>query len=240
MKWDLSWPWKDLWGFPDKSVGKESACKAGDPGSISGLGRSPGEETGYPLQYSRLENSLDCMYSPCGCKELYMTTTFTFTFWKDLHEQRSCKLCGAVILVNTSNSENSHLLSFAMNSFPQSLLIYRNITSLLCQTGSQRGVCVCVCVQDPDILIQWLPFVILSGTLPLGDWVILGKSKKECVINYKSPTDKVSRQESSCGLISTFFPVYLSFFLSLSVQISLSVHLVMLCTIMFYWGLTMF
>ena len=84
--------------------------------------------------------------------------------------------------------------------------------------------------KDPDILIQWFPFVILSGTLPLGDWVILGKSKKECVINYKSPTGKVSRQESSCGLISTSFPVYLSFFLSLSVQISLSVHLVMLCT----------
>ena len=34
------------------SVGKESACDAGDPGSISGLGRSPGEEIGYPLQYS--------------------------------------------------------------------------------------------------------------------------------------------------------------------------------------------
>ena len=73
MKWDLSWPWKDLWGSPDKSVGQESACKAGDPGSISGLERSPGEETGYPLQYSGLENSLDCMYSPWGCKELDMT-----------------------------------------------------------------------------------------------------------------------------------------------------------------------
>ena len=46
---------------PDSSVGKESACNAGDPGSIPGLGRSPGEENGYPLQYSGLENS---MYSP--------------------------------------------------------------------------------------------------------------------------------------------------------------------------------
>ena len=42
---------KDL-GFPGSSAGKESACNAGDPGSISELGRSPGEGVGYPLQYS--------------------------------------------------------------------------------------------------------------------------------------------------------------------------------------------
>ena len=39
-------------GFPESSVGKESACNAGDPGSISGSGISPGEGKGYPLQYS--------------------------------------------------------------------------------------------------------------------------------------------------------------------------------------------
>jgi len=39
-------------GFPHSSVGKESACNAGDPCSISGLGRSTGEGIGYPLQYS--------------------------------------------------------------------------------------------------------------------------------------------------------------------------------------------
>ena len=38
-----------LSGFPDSSVGKESACNAGDPGSIPGLGRSTGEGIGYPL-----------------------------------------------------------------------------------------------------------------------------------------------------------------------------------------------
>ena len=41
------------------SVGKESACNAGDPGSIPGLGRSPGEGNGNPLQYSCLENPMD-------------------------------------------------------------------------------------------------------------------------------------------------------------------------------------
>ena len=47
------------WGFPNSSVGKESICNAGDPGSIPGLGRSPREGKGYPLQYPGLENSID-------------------------------------------------------------------------------------------------------------------------------------------------------------------------------------
>ena len=45
----------------DGSAGKESACNAGDLGSIPGLGRSPGEGKGCPLQYSGLENSRDCV-----------------------------------------------------------------------------------------------------------------------------------------------------------------------------------
>ena len=47
------------YGFPCSSDGKESACNAGDLGSIPGSGRSPGEENGNPLQYSSLENSID-------------------------------------------------------------------------------------------------------------------------------------------------------------------------------------
>ena len=47
-------------GFPCSSVGKESAYNAGDLGSVPGLGRSPGEGNGNPLQYSCLENLMDC------------------------------------------------------------------------------------------------------------------------------------------------------------------------------------
>ena len=65
-----SWVRKNLWrrdrlptlvflGFPCGSAGKESACNVGDLGSIPGLGRSPGEEKGYPFQHSGLENSMD-------------------------------------------------------------------------------------------------------------------------------------------------------------------------------------
>ena len=46
-------------GFPSGSAGKESACKVGDLGLIPGLGRSPGEEIGCPLQDSGLENAMD-------------------------------------------------------------------------------------------------------------------------------------------------------------------------------------
>ena len=47
------------WGFPVGSVGKESTCNAGAPGSIPGLGRVPGKGNGNPLQYSCLENPMD-------------------------------------------------------------------------------------------------------------------------------------------------------------------------------------
>ena len=59
-------------GFRHSSVGKESACNAGDPGSILGLGSYLGEGNGNPLQYSCLENPMDRRslvgYSPWGFK----------------------------------------------------------------------------------------------------------------------------------------------------------------------------
>ena len=56
-------------GFPSGSAGKESACNAGDPSAIPGLGRFPGEGKGYPLQYSGLESFMVCIVHggfPCG------------------------------------------------------------------------------------------------------------------------------------------------------------------------------
>ena len=63
--------------FPGGLDDKESTCNAGDLGLIPGLGRSPGEGNGKPLQYSCLENSHGQRslvgYSPCGHRELNMT-----------------------------------------------------------------------------------------------------------------------------------------------------------------------
>ena len=68
---------KIIRSFPCGSAGKESTCKAGDLGSIPGLGRSPGEEKGCPLQYSGLENSMD--YSPWVAKTQTQLSNFHFT-----------------------------------------------------------------------------------------------------------------------------------------------------------------
>ena len=64
--WDGKIPWRRdrlttpvFLGFPGGSAGKQSACNAGDLGSLSGLGRPPGRGKGYPLQYSGLDNSMD-------------------------------------------------------------------------------------------------------------------------------------------------------------------------------------
>ena len=69
---------------PCGSDGKESGCNAGDPSSIPGLGRYPGEGNGYPLQCSCLENSMD--WEPGGLQSMglqrvghdWVTNTFTF------------------------------------------------------------------------------------------------------------------------------------------------------------------
>ena len=60
----LSLPTPVFLGFPGGSAGKESTYNAEDLGSIPRLGRSPGDGKGYPLQYSGLENSIDCIV--CG------------------------------------------------------------------------------------------------------------------------------------------------------------------------------
>ena len=59
-------PTPALWGF---KADKESSCSVRDLGLIPGLGRSPGEGKGYPLQYSGLENSMDCIYIVHGVAE---------------------------------------------------------------------------------------------------------------------------------------------------------------------------
>ena len=88
-------------GFPCGSSGKESACDAEDLGSIPGLGRSPGERKGYPLQWP---GEFHGLYSPWGRKELDMTEGHSLT-----HSGRT--ICGnsicdqATCIVNLVMSE---------------------------------------------------------------------------------------------------------------------------------------
>ena len=78
---------KNSVGFPCGSAGKESVCNAEDLGLIPGLGKSPGEGKGYPLQYSGLENSMD--YSPWGCKESDMTEQLSLSLKNSLELKES-------------------------------------------------------------------------------------------------------------------------------------------------------
>ena len=67
-------------GFPCGSAGKESACNAEDLGSIPGLGRSPGEGKGYPLQYSGLENFKDCIVHGVAKSQTRLRDFHSLTF----------------------------------------------------------------------------------------------------------------------------------------------------------------
>ena len=71
-------------GFPGGSAGKESACSVGDLGLIPGLGRSPGEGNGYPLQYSDLENFMTCIVHRVAKNR---------TRLRDFHFHFSCMCC---------------------------------------------------------------------------------------------------------------------------------------------------
>jgi len=70
-------------GFPHSSVGKESACNSGDLVSIPGLGKSPGEGKGYPLQYSGLENPMDCIVHGLQRASLRVLGFYFLGFWTD-------------------------------------------------------------------------------------------------------------------------------------------------------------
>ena len=59
-------------GFPDRSIGKESACNAGDPSSIPGLGRSAGEGIGYPIQYSWASLVVQLVKNPPAMRETWV------------------------------------------------------------------------------------------------------------------------------------------------------------------------
>ena len=86
----------------------------GDPGSIPGLGRSPGEGKGYPLQYSGLENSMDC--SPWGHKELDTTEQHSL----------SCSQCTITLLNEQQKVGLAHILLLTFTFLIISITVYTN------------------------------------------------------------------------------------------------------------------
>ena len=82
------------WGFPDSSIGKESACNAGDPSSIPGLGRSSGEGIGYPLQYSEASLVAWLVKNPPAMRETWVRSLG----WEDLLEKGKATHCSILAL----------------------------------------------------------------------------------------------------------------------------------------------
>ena len=98
LEWVNRRPWFDSWvgkirwrrdrlptpvflGFPGGSASKESTCNVGDLGSITELGRSPGEGKGCPLQYSGLENPMDCIVYGVAKSRTRLSDFHSLTQW---------------------------------------------------------------------------------------------------------------------------------------------------------------
>ena len=121
----FTWCFKgtELLPFPDGSSSKKSACNAGDPCSIPGLGRSPGEGNGYPLQYSSLENSMDRGAWKAivhGVSKSWSWATNTFHFLKgSLPYPEVCWFLFFLYFILNSPpiSFHSDLSAFSLNSF---------------------------------------------------------------------------------------------------------------------------
>ena len=73
-------------------LGKESACNSRDQNSIPGLGRSPGEGTGDPLQYSGLENSMDCIVHGVAKRHDWAALSLSFLSFSHHQEKKVCRL----------------------------------------------------------------------------------------------------------------------------------------------------
>ena len=137
-------------GFPCSSAGKESACNEGDLGSIPGLGRSPGEGKGYPLQYSGLENSMDCII-PGVSKSRTWLSDFHFFF------QGSWRVFSHEISIQ-SNQYSVHTcvpLLWSHNQCPYhqtirefSLGVGRGSPWYICSFCFCDVACVCVCIHN--------------------------------------------------------------------------------------------
>ena len=84
--------------FPDSSVGKESTCNAGDPGSIPGLGRYPAEGKGYPLQYPILDNSMNCIVH-WVTKSQTQLSNFHSLYYSHTHSCEMISHCGCNVKI---------------------------------------------------------------------------------------------------------------------------------------------
>ena len=138
-------------GFPCGSVGKESACNAGDLDSIPGLGRSPGEEKSYPLQYSGLENSMDCVIDSVA-KRRMGPRDFHFT---------SLTFYGVVEIICRRNKQNINYVTCCGGKIWQTRDRFKGWSVLECPV-KETGTChlFFFFLQSPCIIAVITPIVL--------------------------------------------------------------------------------
>ena len=159
--------WDALWGTP-RSLGlpwwlswEESACSVGDLSSIPWLGRSPGEGNGYPVQYSGLENSMDC-------KELDTRVTCTFTFFScslwvlegTLEIARSAIWSPVLLFCLYLMIQNTTEKAFALKKFNCIYLSFISGASLVAQLVKNLPAMQ----ETPDWFLGWEDLLEKGGT----------------------------------------------------------------------------
>ena len=151
----------------DSSVGEESACNAGDPGSIPGSGRSPGEGIGYPLQYSwvslvaQLVKNLPAMWEnwvqSLGWEDLLeegMATHFTILAWRIPMDRIAWWATVHVVTKSLTRLSDFHFFTFS------SMLVSTGFHSSPCLFSQEN--CLHSWMYKSHLMCWWLPDLIFQ------------------------------------------------------------------------------
>ena len=171
-----------LVGFPDRSVGKEPIYNAGDTSSIPGLGRSPGEGKGYPLQYSSLENSMESIGHGVSKSRTQLSSLPFHCFGR---KNMVCKP-GLVLSLNPSLSVNGDSFVFICQ-----LLAGLDFTSTVQPSKYSLGFL-------PGDVQNLITFLTLTLSLSFLTLISTGASSFPKALFQHRNKSRISSKESAC------------------------------------------
>ena len=135
--WDMQ-SWNVIY-FNGNYCSKESACNAGDLGSIPGLGRSPGEWKGYPLQYSWLENSMDCIVHGVTKSRTWLNNFHLHLHFQSRMSSRGSGYCGIFQCFSKHNPQTPYMLVIEISVFHSKSTEPGGSDSMILQKNSQNS-----------------------------------------------------------------------------------------------------
>ena len=159
-----------LWPGTCDLAGKESTCNVGDLGSIAGLGRSPGEWKGYPLQCSCLENSMDCIVRGVAKSQTRLSDSLihSLTPSKGFHLCLSLICCCLCTIFMVQQKAPSH----GVTSEPQKIAgKMHSLRQILWDEDSLDGFdCIFQCSWIPSLVLNLLCFIPKSSAFSYRHW----------------------------------------------------------------------